>query len=106
MVKITVPGKGSFEVSKGTKLVLALEDNGVDILHRCGGNAKCTTCRVNVLDGDLGPLTEVETAAFQRKGLDEDCRLSCQVRVERDVTVEPISTVTSTGLDAGPRPED
>lgn len=106
MVKITVPGRDPFIVKKGTKLVLALEDNGVDILHRCGGKAKCTTCRVNVIDGDFGPLTEIETAAFQRKGIEEDCRLSCQVRVEEDVTVEPINTVTSTGLDAGPRPEE
>ncbi len=35
-----------FEAEEGKKLVLALEDNGVDILYRCGGNAKCTTCRV------------------------------------------------------------
>ena len=35
-------GKKAFEV-KGKKLVLAIEDAGIDILHRCGGNARCTT---------------------------------------------------------------
>jgi ferredoxin len=44
MPTITVEGK-SFKVEEGKKLVLALEDSGVDILHRCGGNAKCMTCR-------------------------------------------------------------
>ncbi|MBU9714847.1 2Fe-2S iron-sulfur cluster-binding protein [Evansella tamaricis] len=104
-VNITVPGFDTFEVAKGTKLVLALEDHGVDILHRCGGKAKCTTCRINVLSGDLGALTEIEKEAFARKGLDQSCRLSCQVRVEEDITVEPIMTVSKSGLEPGPRPE-
>ena len=38
---VTVLGHGTFEVEKGKKLVLALEDNGIHILHRCGGEAKC-----------------------------------------------------------------
>ncbi|MFA9559640.1 2Fe-2S iron-sulfur cluster-binding protein [Evansella sp. AB-rgal1] len=105
MPKVTIPDKASFEVKSGTKLVLALEDNGIDILHRCGGKAKCTTCRVDVLEGDLGPLTDIEKAAFQAKGLDESARLSCQVRIQEDVTVQPEKTVSSTGLDPGPRPE-
>ena len=48
----TANGPVAFEVESGKKLVLALEDNGVDILHRCGGNARCTTCRVEVISGD------------------------------------------------------
>ena len=49
MPTVTVEGEKAFEVPAGTKLVLAVEDAGIDILHRCGGNAKCTTCRVEVL---------------------------------------------------------
>ena len=49
-------GTKTFEAEQGRKLVLAIEDNGIDILHRCGGNAKCTTCRVEVLAGDLRPI--------------------------------------------------
>ena len=52
MPYVTVIGGGTFEVEKGKKLVLALEDNGVGILHRCGGNAICTTCSVEVLAGN------------------------------------------------------
>jgi hypothetical protein len=32
MPTIQIEGRGSYEVVEGTKLVLALEDNGVDIL--------------------------------------------------------------------------
>ncbi|TMW73373.1 2Fe-2S iron-sulfur cluster-binding protein [Alteribacter natronophilus] len=101
MPKVEVPGFEPFETQEGTKLVLALEDNGVDVLHRCGGKAKCTTCRVEVIEGDFEPAGEAELA----KSLEEGCRLSCQVRVQSDVKVSPKMTVSSTGMDPGPRPE-
>ncbi|MBS4178447.1 2Fe-2S iron-sulfur cluster-binding protein [Lederbergia citrea] len=111
MPNVTVFDGGTFEVEKGKRLVLALEDNGVNILHRCGGNAKCTTCRVEVLAGNFFEVTNTEKKAFANKGVDEnlfeDClRLSCQIRVDGDITVRPIMTVESTGKSAGPRPAD
>ena len=43
MPKLTVDGYGTFEVAKGKRLVLALaEEAGVDQLHACGGNCRCT----------------------------------------------------------------
>ena len=69
----------AFETEEGRKLVLAIEDNGIDILHRCGGNARCTTCRVEVLDGDPGEIREPERAILATKeDLDDHARLSCQ----------------------------
>ena len=58
MPKVTVFGERTFEVEMGKKLVLALEDNGVTILHWCGGNAVCTTCRVEILEGDYLDITK------------------------------------------------
>lgn len=107
MPKVEVEGRGVFEVEAGKKLVLALEDNGVDILHRCGGNIKCTSCRVEVLEGDAGPMSDAERAKLVEKGHDpEGFRLSCQVRVTGDMKVRPAMTVASAGLDAGPRPAE
>jgi ferredoxin len=106
MPNVTVLGCGTFEVEKGKKLVLALEDNGVNILHRCGGKAKCTTCRVEVLAGDFCDLTSIEKNAFSEKGIEDHLRLSCQIRVNGDVTIRPIMTVESSGMDAGPRPAE
>lgn len=107
MPKITVVGEGTFEVEAGKKLVLALEDNGVGILHRCGGKARCTTCRVEILEGDFDDLTNIEKKAFDDKGLVEDnIRLSCQVRVNGDMTVRPVMTVQSSGMVPGPRPAE
>ncbi|WP_059174157.1 2Fe-2S iron-sulfur cluster-binding protein [Bacillus sp. FJAT-27445] len=107
MPKITVLGFGTFEVESGKKLVLGLEDNGIDILHRCGGKAKCTSCRVEVLEGGYDDLTNIERNAFFDKGLVDDfLRLSCQIRVNDDLTVRPIMTVQNSGLEVGPRPAD
>ena len=106
MPKVEVEGRGTYEVNAGTKLVLAMEDNGVDVLHRCGGNARCTTCRVEVLEGDAGPMNDAERAKLEEKGMLGQFRLSCQIRVAGDLKVRPAMTVTTSGMDAGPRPAE
>ncbi|HEY0404279.1 MAG TPA: 2Fe-2S iron-sulfur cluster-binding protein [Pyrinomonadaceae bacterium] len=95
----------AFEAADGRKLVLAIEDAGIDILHRCGGNAKCTTCRVEVLAGDPGEIGDPERNRLAMEtGLAENVRLSCQVRVQDDLKVKVINQVSTRGMDAGPRP--
>ncbi|MCQ6561102.1 2Fe-2S iron-sulfur cluster-binding protein [Paenibacillus mendelii] len=107
MPTIQVEGRGTFQVEEGRKLVLTLEDHGVDILHRCGGNARCTTCRVDILEGDAGPIGEAEAAILNAKGITEpNIRLSCQVRVHADLTVKPVMTASESGLEPGTRPQD
>ncbi|MEK4737187.1 MULTISPECIES: 2Fe-2S iron-sulfur cluster-binding protein [Bacillus] len=106
MPKLTVEGTGTFDIKEGTKLVLALEDNGVHILHRCGGKARCTTCRVEVIAGDFCEATKDEKQAITEKGIEDHLRLSCQMRVHKDITVRPILTVENSGLDAGSRPAE
>jgi ferredoxin len=107
MPTIQVVGKTSFQAEDGQKLVLALEDNGVDILHRCGGNARCTTCRVEILEGDAGSINEAEATILAAKGITEsNIRLSCQIRVHTDLSVKPIMTATESGMEPGNRPQD
>jgi ferredoxin len=103
----TATGKVAFEAEAGKKLVLAIEDNGIDILHRCGGNARCTTCRVEVLEGDPGPILEDEAAILSTKtDLNERTRLSCQIRIADDMHVRVINQASVAGIDPGTRPED
>jgi ferredoxin len=98
-------GAQAFDADEGRKLVLAIEDAGIDILHRCGGNAKCTTCRVEVLAGDPGEIGDAERNRLAMEaGLAENVRLSCQVRVIDDLTVRVINQASVKGIDAGPRP--
>ena len=103
----TATGTQAFEADEGRKLVLAIEDAGIDILHRCGGNAKCTTCRVEVLAGDPGEIGELERNRLAMEiGLTENVRLSCQVHVIDDLKVRVINQASVRGIDAGPRPID
>ena len=101
----TATGKVSVETEKDRKLVLVLEDGGIDILHRCGGNARCTTCRVEIISGDPGPIGDAEKAILATKtDLGDHTRLSCQVRVIDDLQVRVVNQVSTKGMDAGPRP--
>ena len=104
----TATGAQTVEAAEGRKLVLALEDGGIDILHRCGGNAKCTTCRVEILEGDVGEMGDAERERLAREtGLAEGTRLSCQVRVAGDLKVKVLRQLSTTGLpDPGPRPAE
>jgi ferredoxin len=107
MPTVTVEGEKSFEVEPGKKLVLAIEDAGIDIMHRCGGNARCTTCRVEILAGDAPPMgqTEQERLAIETD-LSPNTRLSCQIRVNSDLWVNVINRASVKGIPPGPRPED
>ena len=103
----TAGGTVAFEGEKGKRLVLAIEDNGIDILHRCGGNARCTTCRVEILGGDPGPISEKEAAILSTKtDLNDRTRLSCQILIMDDLHVQVINQASVAGIDAGPRPDD
>jgi ferredoxin len=107
MPTVTVEGEKSFEVETGKKLVLAIEDAGIDILHRCGGQCKCTTCRVQIIHGDPGPMEDLERERLAREAaLGPDIRLSCQIRVASDLTVNVLQRAGATGLAPGNRPED
>jgi ferredoxin len=107
MPTVTVEGEKSFDVAPGTKLVLAIEDAGIDVMHRCGGNARCTTCRVQLISGDAGPLEPLERERLALEAsFGPDIRLSCQVRVESDLTVNVLSRAAASGVTPGPRPAD
>jgi ferredoxin len=107
MPKLTVEGKGEFEVPQGKRLVLALEDEaGVDQLHACGGNARCTTCRVMFLSGEPERMTQAEKTVLAARGL-SGVRLSCQIPCDHDMAVRAISRLAGSGRpDVGPRPAD
>ena len=107
MPQLTVEGYGSYEVPDGKRLVKAIEDNGVDILHRCGGHAKCTTCRVKFIAGEPPERTVAEYNRLKKDDRVGEFRLSCQCLVEGDMHVKPLKTVSNSNYDdPGSTPED
>lgn len=106
MAQITVDGQ-SFEVADGTRLVLALEDAGVDVMHRCGGYAGCTTCRVEFAEGEPAAMTIAERDVLEKRDLLGSSRLSCQIACEGTMAVTPQVRVSTSGAEGpGARPEN
>jgi ferredoxin len=105
MPQLTVEGVGTFEVPQSKRLVLALvEDAGIDQLHACGGQARCTTCRIEFVEGEPSRMTAAERDVLQARGL-TGVRLSCQILCEQDMTVRAISRFAGSGRkDAGSPP--
>src|SRR4051794_368472 len=104
---LTLENEGEFEVPQGKRLVLALEqDAGIDQLHACGGNARCTTCRVEFVKGEPEQMTVAERDVLAARGL-SGVRLSCQIVCDHDMTVRAISRLAGSGrANVGPRPAD
>ena len=103
----TASGLVETDAPDGKKLVLVLEDAGIDILHRCGGNARCTTCRVEILEGEPGEMGELERNRLAVEAeLAPNVRLSCQIRTHSDLKVRVINQTSVRGMDPGPRPFD
>ena len=101
---ITATGSQEIDGPEGKKLVLVLEDAGIDILHRCGGNARCTTCRVEFVDGEPDRMTVAERDVLAARGL-SGIRLSCQIACDHDMTVRAISRLEGSGRkDVGHEP--
>ena len=107
MPKLTVEGYATFDVPADKRLVLAIEqDASVDIMHACGGNARCTTCRVEFISGEPEKITAAEKAKLEERGL-SGIRLSCQITCEQDMTVRAISRLEGSGRpDPGGTPQD
>lgn len=106
MPRLTVDGHTA-EVPAGTRLVLAIQDLGVKIGHRCGGNARCTTCRVAFDAGEPDTMTEAEYAKLKERGYLGELRLSCQIVCDHDMSVRPQVTLDKQPdwTDTGPPPD-
>jgi ferredoxin len=75
MPKLEVEGVGVFEVPENKRLVLAIEeDAGVDILHRCGSYARCTTCRIEAQSPRAGKALVPNSGRPRQEGAGIDDR--------------------------------
>jgi len=105
MATITVEGVGNFEADSTTRMVNAIEGHGMDILHRCGGNARCTTCRVEFISGEPRQMTRAEYERLVEREVFGQVRLSCQILCDHDMHVRVVNRLSATELsDAGPEP--
>src|SRR5918911_3719592 len=91
MPELEVEDAGTVDVPEDKRLVLAIkEDAGVDIMHSCEGYARCSTCRVEFLEGEPEDMTQAEHMMLEMRDLVGEARLSCQILCEHDMKVRPL----------------
>jgi len=90
MAKVTsLPDNVDFDVNADETLLEAALRSGVTFAHACGGRAKCSTCRIWVIDGleACSQRTAAETSMAERLGFTSEVRLACQLRPEGELCV-------------------
>jgi Na+-transporting NADH:ubiquinone oxidoreductase subunit F len=74
-------------VKGGNLLLFSLMDEGIFIPSACGGRGTCAYCKVKVSEGG-GPVLPTETPYLTPEEIEEDVRLSCQVKVKSDIRIK------------------
>jgi adenylate cyclase len=99
-VAVRYAGGAVVQAPRGMTLLEISRANRVPHASVCGGRARCSTCRVRVLEGagDLPEATETEAQVLRRVGAPDNVRLACQLRPVKDLTV---STLMPAGMEAG-----
>ena len=85
--KITINGEKELDIQGGKPLLTMLRDEKIFIPSACGGRGTCGVCKVKVLDG-AGPILATETPFLTKEEQADNVRLSCQVKIRNDITIE------------------
>jgi len=77
------------EVNDAATILQTSLNHHIPHIHVCGGNARCSTCRVLVLESsaDCPPRNEKEQAMAERLGFPPEIRLACQTPITCDLTI-------------------
>lgn len=61
----------------------------INHMHVCGGNARCSTCRVYIMDGlsNCRPRNEKEKQLAEKLGFPQNIRLACQTKISGNITI-------------------
>ncbi len=78
------------EMLPGHTLLEAALTANVPLFHDCGGQARCTTCRVRVIGGTPPARTASEMEVVHMQSWRDDVRLACQLEPTSDLHVERI----------------
>ncbi len=89
-VRVRYVGHGSIDLPRGSTLLEGSRGAGIPHPSLCGGRARCSSCRVLILDGQnsLPQPGAAESAMLRRISAPPRVRLACQIRPERDLAVQ------------------
>ncbi len=84
--KININDDKELNVQGGNTLLEELTNEKIFIPSACGGKGTCGYCKVKVKEG-AGPLLPTEKPFLTKEEIEDNVRLSCQVKVRDDLDV-------------------
>ncbi len=89
MPSITYQNEKAVEADSAATILQASLQNGIPHTHVCGGNARCSTCRVLIMSGleFCCPRNEKEQKMADRRHFSPAVRLACQTTLSGDVAL-------------------
>jgi len=102
-IEVRYPGNTVLKVAPGPSILEMSRMNNIPHAAVCGGRARCSTCRVLVLNGDADEehITPAEKSVLQRIGAEGQVRLACQYRPQSSLTVRPLVPFRQTAGENG-----
>jgi len=85
--EITINDEKKLNIEGGSTLLNTLKNEKIFIPSACGGRGTCGYCKVKIQDG-AGPLLPTEEPLLAPEEIQSNTRLSCQVKVKRNMKIE------------------
>jgi Na+-transporting NADH:ubiquinone oxidoreductase subunit F len=86
-VKIVINDEKELEVAPGSTLLSTLSQEKLFLPSACGGGGTCGLCRCQIINGG-GSILPTEMGFFNRKQMQDNWRLGCQVKVREDLHIK------------------
>ncbi|NND49520.1 MAG: adenylate/guanylate cyclase domain-containing protein [Rhizobiales bacterium] len=102
-IAVNYPGGRDFKVVPGPTLLEISRMLGIPHAAVCGGRARCSTCRVEILSGRelLEPPSSAEQSVLERISAEEHTRLACQIKPRADISIQPLVAAREAELSTG-----
>jgi adenylate cyclase len=96
---VRAAGHPPIAAERGETLLSALRGAGIAPPSLCGGRARCSTCRVQILPGSAPqpPPADLEAATLARIRAPGGVRLACQLKPVGEIVVVPVLSARGAG---------
>lgn len=89
MPKIFINNKEqTVEFEENNTLMDILLKENIFVDNPCNGKGVCGKCKIKLVSGDLGDLSETEKKFLKEEEIKENIRLSCLVKPKEDISIE------------------